>query len=59
MLFVQEHSSQHVYLDVCTTQEQNAQSTNKEEIEGREVWDVAAHLWWGIAGNGLMILNGD
>ena len=34
MLFVQEHSSQYVCLDVCTTREQNAQSTIRMEWRG-------------------------
>ena len=31
MPFFQEHSSQHMYQDVCTTQEQNAQSTIRKK----------------------------
>ena len=34
MLFLKEHSSQHVCLDVCTTQGQNAQSTIVKEWRG-------------------------
>ena len=42
MLFVHEHSSNHVFLDVCTTQEQNAQSTIRKEWRGGRFWGATA-----------------